>query len=61
MAVVEENRKSFPLALTYRKEAETWKDSLNNQNKVWAIAELEKKFAVTQKQKKSMCLKPRIR
>jgi hypothetical protein len=27
MAVVEENRKSFPLALTYRKEAETWKDS----------------------------------
>jgi hypothetical protein len=27
----------------------------------WAIAELEKKFAVTQKQKKSMCLKPRIR
>jgi hypothetical protein len=34
---------------------------LNNQNKVWAIAELEKKFAVTQKQKKSMCLKPRIR
>jgi hypothetical protein len=33
MAVVEENRKSFPLALTYRKEAETWKDSLNNQNK----------------------------
>jgi signal transduction histidine kinase len=51
MAVVEENRKSFPLALTYRKEAETWKDSLNNQNKVWAIAELEKKFAVTQKQK----------
>jgi hypothetical protein len=37
MAVVEENRKSFPLALTYRKEAETWKDSLNNQNKVWAI------------------------
>jgi hypothetical protein len=22
-----ENRKSFPLALTYRKEAETWKDS----------------------------------
>jgi hypothetical protein len=34
MAVVEENRKSFPLALTYRKEAETWKDSLNNQNKV---------------------------
>ena len=51
MAVVEENRKNFPLALTYRKEYEAWKDSLNDQNKVWAIADLEKKFAVQQKQK----------
>ncbi|KIC00542.1 histidine kinase [Flavobacterium sp. JRM] len=51
MAVVEENRKNFPLALTYRKEYEKWKDSLNDQNKVWAIADLEKKFAVKQKQK----------
>ncbi|MRX38458.1 tetratricopeptide repeat protein [Flavobacterium sp. LC2016-23] len=51
MAAVEENRKNFPLALTYRKEFEQWKDSLNDQNKVWAIADLEKKFAVKQKQK----------
>jgi len=51
MAVVEENRKNFPLALTYRKEYETWKDSVNDQNKVWEIAEVEKKFAVKQKQK----------
>lgn len=51
MAVVEENRKNFKLALEYRKEYETWKDSLNDQNKVWAIADLEKKFAVKQKQK----------
>ncbi|MWB96358.1 GHKL domain-containing protein [Flavobacterium sp. GA093] len=51
MAVVEENRKNFPLSLTYRKEYETWKDSLNDQNKVWAIADLEKKFAIKQKQK----------
>ncbi|WP_244881885.1 tetratricopeptide repeat-containing sensor histidine kinase [Flavobacterium chungangense] len=51
MAVVEENRKNFPLALTYRKEYEAWKDSLNDQNKVWAIADLEKKFAIKQKQK----------
>ncbi|MDW8849166.1 tetratricopeptide repeat-containing sensor histidine kinase [Flavobacterium sp. MMLR14_040] len=51
MAVVEENRKNFPLALVYRKEFEQWKDSLNDQNKVWAIADLEKKFAVKQKQK----------
>ena len=51
MAAVEENRKNFKLALEYRKEYETWKDSLNDQNKVWAIAEVEKKFAVKQKQK----------
>lgn len=51
MAAVEENRKNFQLALVYRKEYETWKDSLNDQNKVWAIADLEKKFAVKQKQK----------
>jgi len=51
MAAVEENRKNFPAALTYRKEYEQWKDSLNDQNKVWAIADLEKKFAVKQKQK----------
>lgn len=51
MAVVEENRKNFSQALVYRKEYEKWKDSLNDQNKVWAIADLEKKFAVQQKQK----------
>jgi signal transduction histidine kinase len=51
MAAVEENRKNFQAALTYRKEYEAWKDSLNDQNKVWAIADLEKKFAIKQKQK----------
>ncbi|MEP7094156.1 MAG: ATP-binding protein, partial [Flavobacterium sp.] len=51
MAVVEENRKNFPMALAYRKEYEAWNDSLNDQNKVWAIADLEKKFAIRQKQK----------
>lgn len=51
MSVVEENRKNFPLALAYRKEYEKWKDSLNDQNKVWAVADFEKKFAVQQKQK----------
>lgn len=51
MAVVEENRKNFPLALTYRKEFEKWKDSLNDQNKIWEVAALEKQFAVRQKQK----------
>ena len=51
MAVVEENRKNLSKALAYRKEMEQWKDSLNDQNKVWAIAQLEKKHAVQQKQK----------
>ena len=51
MAVVEENRKNYVKALVYRKESEQWKDSVNDQNKVWAIAQLEKKHAVQQKQK----------
>jgi len=51
MAVVEENKENYKQALMYRKESEQWKDSLNNQNKVWAVADFEKKFAVAQKQK----------
>ena len=50
MAVVEENRKNFEKALVYRKEAEKWNDSITDQNKIWAIAEVEKKFAIKQKQ-----------
>lgn len=50
MAVVEENRKNFEKALTYRKEAEKWNDSITDQNKIWAVAEVEKKFALKQKQ-----------
>jgi len=51
MAVVEENRKDYKLSIVYRKEFEKWKDSLNDQNKIWEVAELEKEFAVKQKQK----------
>lgn len=51
MAVVEENRKNLPKAMTYRKEYEKWKDSLNDQNKIWEVAQLEKEFAVKEKQK----------
>lgn len=51
MSVVEENRKDFIKALIYRKEYEQWRDSLNDQNRVWAIAQKEKEFAVDQKQK----------
>lgn len=51
MSVVEENRGNFKQALIYRKEFDQWKDSLNNQNKIWAVADYEKKYAVAQKQK----------
>lgn len=50
MAAVEENRENFQLSLVYRKEYEIWKDSLNDQNKVWEIAQAEKKQAIQQKQ-----------
>ncbi|MEM6684836.1 MAG: tetratricopeptide repeat-containing sensor histidine kinase [Bacteroidota bacterium] len=51
MAVVEENRKDLVKALNYRKEYEQWKDSLNNQNKIYATAEAEKKIAIEKKEK----------
>lgn len=57
MAVVEENRGNYKKALVYRKESAQWKDSLNNQNKVWALADYEKKYAVAQKQKQISVLK----
>ncbi|MFY8111270.1 MAG: tetratricopeptide repeat-containing sensor histidine kinase [Flavobacterium sp.] len=57
MAVVEENRGNFKQALIYRKEYGQWKDSLYNQNKIWAVAEYEKKYAVAQKQKQISVLK----
>lgn len=44
MAVVEENRENFIQSIQYRKEFEQWKDSLNDQNKIWEVAQLEKKF-----------------
>ncbi len=50
MAVVEENRKDVTAALKYRKEYEQWNDSLNNHNKIWELAQLEKKLAVEKKQ-----------
>jgi signal transduction histidine kinase len=50
MAVIEENRNNYKKALAYRKEYEQWKDSLNNQNKIYEVAQLEKQFAVKQKQ-----------
>ncbi|WP_281636234.1 tetratricopeptide repeat-containing sensor histidine kinase [Flavobacterium marginilacus] len=57
MSAVEENRGDYKQALIYRKESEKWKDSLNDQNKVWAVADYEKKYAVAQKQKQISVLK----
>jgi len=57
MAVVEENRGNYKQALIYRKESEQWQDSLNDQNKIWAVADYEKKYAVAQKQKQISVLK----
>lgn len=50
MAVVEENRKRFDIALAYRKEFESWKDSLDDQNKIYEVAQIEKRLAVANKQ-----------
>lgn len=51
MSVVEENQKNFQKANIYRKEYDIWKDSLNNQNKIWEVAQIEKQYAVKEKQK----------
>ncbi|WP_422090720.1 tetratricopeptide repeat-containing sensor histidine kinase [Tenacibaculum ovolyticum] len=51
MAIVEENRKDIVKALVYRKEYDKWKDSLNNQDKIWKTAQFEKKLALNKKQK----------
>ncbi|WP_420551510.1 tetratricopeptide repeat-containing sensor histidine kinase [Tenacibaculum aiptasiae] len=50
MSAIEENRKNFKKALAYRKETQQWKDSLNDQNKIYEVAKKEKEFAVKQKQ-----------
>ncbi len=50
MSVVEENRKKFQKALVYRKEVQQWKDSLNDQNRIYEVAQKEKEFAVAAKQ-----------
>ena len=51
MAVVEENRKNFKKSIQYRKEYEKWKDSIWNRDKIWELAEIEKKLTVAQKEK----------
>ncbi|WP_186280155.1 tetratricopeptide repeat-containing sensor histidine kinase [Fluviicola chungangensis] len=52
MAVVEENRKRYDLALKYRKEYESWNDSLSDQNKIYEVAQIEKRLALAHKQRR---------
>lgn len=56
MAVVEENRKDYPKAIQYLKVKEKWNDSLNDQNKIYALAQIEKRYAVKEKQKEVILL-----
>lgn len=59
MAVVEQNRKNFHEALKYRLEYEAWRDSLNDQGKIYEVAQIEKRFAVDQKQRQVKLLETR--
>jgi signal transduction histidine kinase len=52
MAVIEENRKRFDVALNYRKEYENWVDSLSDQNKIYEVAQIEKRLALAHKQQR---------
>lgn len=52
MAVVEENRNRFKEALKYRSEYESWRDSLTDQNKIYEVAQVEKKYEIDQKQRR---------
>jgi signal transduction histidine kinase len=50
MAIVERNRKNFEAAFQYQDEVITYKDSLNDRDRSWAIGKLEKEIAVNKKQ-----------
>ena len=57
MAVVEENRKNFEKSIQYRKQYEQWKDSINNQANIYAVAQAERQIAVEKEQKQVALLK----
>ena len=56
MSIVEGGRKNFEMALVYRNEYDQWKDSLNDQQKVWAIAQAEKELLAEQGRKERLVL-----
>lgn len=51
MAVVEENRGDLEKSIAYRKEYDQWKDSTNNQERVWDMLQSEKRHLAETKQK----------
>ena len=51
MSVVEENAQNSTEALKYRKEYDSIRDSLQSRDKLWEMAQEEKKFAVELKEK----------
>lgn len=50
MAVIERNRKRYKESVEYYREYMQWKDSIWNRDKVWELAEQDKKLALAQKQ-----------
>ncbi|CAM1343979.1 tetratricopeptide repeat-containing sensor histidine kinase [Tenacibaculum amylolyticum] len=50
MSAIEERRNNLAAALKYIKEYKKWNDSLNNQNRIYEVAQKEKEFAVKEKQ-----------
>ncbi|MCR9173379.1 MAG: ATP-binding protein [bacterium] len=61
MAVVEENRGNLEKSLAFRKEYDQWKDSTNNQEKVWEIAQIEKRHLAETKQREIGLLQKKTR
>jgi signal transduction histidine kinase len=61
MAVIEENRGNYKESVRYHKEYEQWHDSVNDQNKIYEVAQKEKKFAVAQKQRQVKLLQTEYR
>ncbi|WP_298513160.1 tetratricopeptide repeat-containing sensor histidine kinase [uncultured Kordia sp.] len=57
MAVVEEHRKNYPKSIQYYKEYMIWTDSINDQEKLYALGQAEQKATVEIKQKEVAVLK----
>ena len=50
MAVVEKNRENYQVSNQYYLEANNWKDSIYNRDRIWELTEKEKQIAIAQKE-----------